>query len=245
MAMRAIIVDDEPPARELLKEYLGEVDEIEVVAERGNGREAVQAINEEAPDLVFLDVQMPGLDGFDVLERLERIPTIIFSTAYDEYALQAFETGAVDYLLKPYKKERFRKAVRRALQQQGTTGDLTALLQAARRGEQETLDRLFVRSGDKIVPIETTEIRWIEAAGDYAKLHLSDRALLCNRGIGVLAERLDPERFVRVHRSAIIALPAVEYLTSDGQGGYRVRMQNGDTVRVSRSYAPELRTRMH
>lgn len=247
--MRALIVDDEPPARNLLQEYLEDVPQIEVIGECGNGREAIEAINEKAPDLVFLDVQMPGLDGFDVLERIEVLPDIIFSTAYDEYALQAFDAGAVDYLLKPYTRARFRKAVERAKDRYTENSDdytdrLAALLQNARATEGDPLERLYVRHGEKIIPVDTDDIRWIEAAGDYSKLHTDEKTYLASLGISKLEERLDNKRFARVHRSYIIAFPAVDHLRSDGSGGYKAILVDGTRVRVSRSYASEIRDRI-
>jgi two-component system LytT family response regulator len=247
--VRALIVDDEPPARALIREYLEEVPRIDPIGECGNGREAIEAINEEVPDLVFLDVQMPGLDGFDVLERIDTLPDIIFSTAYDEYAIEAFDAGAVDYLLKPYSKARFQKAVERALERHDRDEDdypdrLAALLQEARSGERDPPERLYVRHGDKIVPVDPDDIRWIEAAGDYAKLHTAEKTYLSSTGIGALADRLDPKRFARVHRSHIIAFPAVDHLRSDGSGGYQAVLDDGTTVRVSRSYAPDIRERI-
>lgn len=247
--MRALIVDDEPPARTLLQEYLEDVSRIEVIGECGNGREAIEAVNEKAPDLVFLDVQMPGLDGFDVLERIEDLPDIIFSTAYDEYALQAFDAGAVDYLLKPYTRARFQTAVERALERYDQNHDdytdrLAALLQKARTTKDEPVERLYVRHGDKIVPVDTDDIRWIEAAGDYSKLHTDEKTHLSSMGIGDLDECLDDKRFVRVHRSHIIAFPAIDHLRSDGSGGYNALLDDGTRVRVSRSYASEIRDRI-
>jgi two-component system LytT family response regulator len=247
--VRTLIVDDEPPARSLIQEYLEDVARIEVVGTCGNGREAIEAINEKAPDLVFLDVQMPGLDGFDVLERIDVLPDIIFSTAYDQYAIEAFDAGAVDYLLKPYSKGRFRTAVERALERHDQDEDdyadrLAALLQEARDEDDAHPERLYVRHGDKIIPVDPESIRWIEAAGDYSKLHATDTTYLSSMGIGELAERLDGTRFARVHRSHIIAFPFVDHLRSDGSGGYKVLLDDGTTVRVSRSYAPDIRDRL-
>lgn len=247
--MRTLIVDDEPPARTLIREYLEEVNGIETIGECGNGREAIEIINEEIPDLVFLDVQMPGLDAFDVLERIEVLPDIIFSTAYDEYAIEAFNAGAVDYLLKPYSKARFRTAVERALdrheQENNDYADrLAALLQEAKTDAGEPPDRLYVRHGDKIIPVDPTDVRWIEAAGDYSKLHTDEKTYLSSMGIGNLEERLSPNRFMRVHRSHILAFPAIDHLYSDGSGGYEAVLDDGTTVRISRSYASEIRDRL-
>lgn len=248
--MKIILVDDEPPARALLREYLAGEDDAEIVAACENGRAAVEAINRERPDLVFLDVQMPGLEGFEVLERLDRLPQVIFSTAYDDYALDAFEAGAADYLLKPYSRERFQKAMGRAREAlkrgQDPSEELLGVLRAARRQRPcAPPERLFVRQGRRIVPVETGDICWIEADGDYAKLHTPEQTFLHSAGIGALEERLaGAERFLRVHRSHLIALPAVEHLTSDGQGGYVATLRLGEKrrkVRVSRSYAPAVR----
>ncbi len=242
MPIHAIIVDDEPLARDLINEYLHEYPEIEVVAQCSNGRQAIEAINARAPDLVFLDVQMPGLNGFDVLEALAYLPHIVFSTAHDDFALQAFETGAVDYLLKPYNRGRFRKAVERVIRQHRLRQDPSERLAALLQARQTTyLDRLFVRVGDKIVPVQADDILWIEAAGDYSKLYTETQGYLCNLGIGALEARLDPARFARVHRSALIALAALEHFASDGEGGYIATLRNRDQVRVSRSYAPKIR----
>ncbi len=247
--MRALIVDDEPPARSLVREYLEDMDRIEVIGECGNGREAIEAITENDPDLVFLDVQMPGLDGFDVLERIDVLPDIIFSTAYDQYAIQAFDAGAVDYLLKPYSQDRFRKAVERALERHDQEDDdyadrLATLLQEARTQDDAPPDRLYVRHGEKIIPVDPDTIRWIEAAGDYSKLHTTEKTYLSSLGLGELEERLDEKQFARVHRSHIIAFPAVDHLRSDGSGGYNVILEDGTKVRVSRSYAPDIRDRI-
>ena len=247
--MRTLIVDDEPPARELIQEYLADHERIEIIGTCGTGREAIEAINEQAPDLVFLDVQMPGLDGFDVLERIETLPDIIFSTAYDEYAIEAFDAGAVDYLLKPYSRARFRKAVDRALDRHDRDEDdyadrLAVLLQEARSSKDDVPERLYVRHGDKIVPVDPDDIRWIEAAGDYAKLHSAEKTYLSSTGIGALEERLDSTRFMRVHRSHIVALSAIEHLYSDGSGGYKAVLDDGTKVRVSRSYASNVRDRI-
>lgn len=247
--MRTLIVDDEPPARNLLQEYLDDVDRVEVIGTCGTGREAIEAINEQVPDLVFLDVQMPGLDGFDVLERIDVLPDVIFSTAYDEYAIEAFDAGAVDYLLKPYSKGRFRKAVERALDRHDQDDTdyadrLAALLQEARSSSETLPERLYVQHGNKIIPVDPEDIRWIEAAGDYSKIHTPQKTYLSSMGIGELEEQLDEKRFARVHRSHIIAFPYVDHLHSDGSGGYMVILNDGTRLRVSRSYAPDIRARI-
>ncbi|MDQ7052300.1 MAG: response regulator transcription factor [candidate division KSB1 bacterium] len=242
MPVRALIVDDEKPARDLLKEYLQDVPAIAVIGECATGREAVKAINQQKPDLVFLDIQMPGLSGFEVLLRLEHLPDIIFTTAYDQYAIRAFEVNAIDYLLKPFSRDRFQKAVQRALEQRRETGSgLENMLSLLMQTAPPSLNRLFVRVGSRIIPIRIDDILCISAEGDYTRIHLADREYVCNLGIGALEKRLDAQRFVRVHRSYIIALPALKHLQSDGEGGYVATMINGARVRVSRSHAAKIR----
>ena len=251
-SLTAVIVDDEPPARHLVREYLQAFDRITVAGTAGTGTEAVDVIEDTSPDLVFLDVQMPDGDGFDVLEQLDRVPWIIFSTAYDTYAIEAFEAGAVDYLLKPYKRARFEQAVERVIEryekaQDGPSADyadrLATLLQEANASD-DAPRRLYVRHGEKILPVATADIRWIEAAGDYSKIHTADTTYLSSAGLGALSDHLDTDRFLRVHRSHVIALNAVDHLRSDGSGGYHVRLTDGTRLRVSRTYAPEIRDRI-
>lgn len=244
MKVRAVVVDDEPLAREIIKEYLQEFPEVEVVAEAADGQEAIEAITREKPNLLFLDIQMPGASGFEVLEHLETVPQIIFSTAYDEYALQAFEVNAVDYLLKPVSRERFAKALERALKQRAMQiADLDRVVALLQQTRQRTTipDRIFVRVGHRIVPVPTKEIVWIEAAGDYAQLHTTTDSYCCNLGLGELERRLDPAEFVRVHRSSMIAVSALKHLESDGEGGFIATLKNGARVRVSRSHAAKMR----
>jgi two-component system LytT family response regulator len=263
--VRAVIVDDEPPARALVEEFLSHYDTIDVVDQAGSVAEAVTCIDDNTPDLVFLDVQMPDGDGFDVLEQIEHLPDVVFSTAYDEYAIRAFETGAVDYLLKPYKRSRF-TAVERVLarhshrQDEGSASAadgpassraeadayadrIADLLQAAKAPGND-LDRLYVRHGNKIIPVEMDDVLWIKAAGDYSELHTREDTFLSSKGIGELVERLDDSQFARVHRSHVIALSAVDHLRSDDSGGYVARLVDGTRLRISRSYAPEIRNRI-
>lgn len=241
--IQVIIVDDEPLARSIILEYLEGYAELQVVGECGNGREAVAKINEARPDLVFLDIQMPGLSGFDVIEQLTHIPQIIFSTANDALAIAAFETGAVDYLLKPYNKERFDKAVQRVLEDRHLRMERETLQQLFKTIHQPAAfpDHLFVRIADNIIPVSTEHIIWIEAAGDYSTIHTVEREYLSSQGIGALEKRLDPALFMRVHRSSIIALNAITQIKSDGEGGYKVTMAGKANVRVSRSYASKVR----
>ncbi len=251
-SLTAVIVDDEPPARQLVREYLSAFERIDIVDAAGTGADAVRVIEATTPDLVFLDVQMPDGNGFDVLERLDLDPPpyIIFSTAYDEYAIQAFETGAVDYLLKPYKRDRFKQAVQRVLDRHDREETAADYADRLARLLQETTtsadapDRLYVRHGEKILPVQTSAIQWVEAAGDYSEIHTADGTYLSSAGLGALNEHLSGDRFLRIHRSHLIALDAVDHLRSDGSGGYHVRLDDGTRLRVSRTYASEIRSRI-
>lgn len=268
-SLTCLIVDDEPHARSLVREFLGDYDHIEIVGMAGTGQEAVDRIHASEPDLLFLDVQMPGLNGFDVLERLDTVPHVVFSTAYDEYAIRAFETGAIDYLVKPYSRDRFRTAVERATDRiraassspdadpadadpagDDAAGDaahvdqLASLLQEVRDAQHAgdaPHGRLYVRHGEKILPVEIASIRWAEAAGDYTKLHTPDKTYMTSLGLGDLDARLPASEFQRVHRSHLVALSAIRHLRSDGSGGYVLRLDDGTTLRVSRSYASTIR----
>ena len=244
MKLRCLIVDDEPLARQVMREFAAAHPALEIVGECENGRQAVQLSNRLQPDLMFLDVQMPGLSGFEVVEQLDELPVIIFSTAYDEFAIRAFDIHAVDYLLKPYDRERFALAVDRAVERvrhrSGEMDRLAALLNAA-AGNEPHAERFLVKTGNRIVPVLVNDIEWIEAADDYCVLHVGEATHLCGLGLGALAKRLDPRKFARVHRSSIIQLSRVRNLEKDGEGGMIATMRSGSTVKVSRSYAAILR----
>jgi two-component system LytT family response regulator len=237
-------VDDEPLARKFLKEYLRDFPEIKIVGECRNGRQAVKAINENKPDLVFLDIRMPGMDGFEVIEHLKHIPRIIFSTAYGDYALKAFEANAVDYLLKPYDRKRFARAVQKAVDRSIKSNDeierIIRVLQQSKETEGYPT-HIFVRVGRKIVSVQVGDIVWIEAEGDYTRLHTDNGTHLCNLAMNTLEEKLSPSGFLRVHRSYMIAKDFVEYLTGDGEGGFIAVLKNKTRVKVSRTYAVKIR----
>ena len=244
MSVSTLIIDDEPLARKMLAEYLADYQDIDLVGMSKNGREAVSDIQSLRPDLIFLDIQMPGLNGFEVLQQIEYMPFIIFSTANDAYAIQAFETGAVDYLLKPYDKERFDKAMTRALDRltnkDSFAHDMSALLQAIKANDSLS-GQLLIRVGERIIPVRTDDIVWIEAAGDYAHIHTNETSYLCSQGIGALEKRLDGSQFARVHRSSIIAVSAIKHIRSDREGGYNAMLSNGKEVKISRTFAPKIR----
>lgn len=249
--IRLIIADDEPPARMLLREYLSGIQDVQIIAEAENGSEAVVAINDLKPDAVILDVQMPELTGFEVLERLEIVPHVIFSTAYNEFAVQAFEENAVDYLLKPYSRDRFARAITRLQDRINTTSASLSHLEALSRllttfpqtapTTQTPLSRLMVRSGSRILPIAAEDIVWIEAAEDYALLHTAQGKFTASTGIGELEKRLDTQVFMRVHRSAMINVQCIKHVETDTSGNLTVTMSNGAKVKVSRSYTSQIR----
>lgn len=259
-AIRALIVDDEPLARERLRELLDDVPSVTVVGEAEDGHEAAAAINEQAPDLVFLDVQMPGLSGIDVIEEVgqEHMPVTVFVTAYDEYAIKAFDLAAVDYLLKPFDDERFEEALRRA-RERIADRDASAvsdrllqllqerdpsLLEQEESREESYLERIAVQGRGKarIVPVE--DITHITADGSYAELHVDDDTYVIRERMKTLDARLDPAEFVRVHRSAIVRLDEIELILRGGGGDYAVRLQSGTRVSVSRSRVDKLQNRL-
>ncbi len=242
--MTTIIVDDEPLARQLIKEYLRDFPQIDIIGECGNGKQAIKAINEHTPDLIFLDIRMPGIDGFEVLENLNAIPHVIFSTAYGDYALKAFELNAVDYLLKPYDRKRFTRALQKAIiRTAGSDGEIERVVRVLQQSKEpgEFPKRIFVRLGRKIISIQMSDIILIESNGDYSNLHTSSGVHLCNVSLRSLEERLDPSGFLRVHRSTIIACNSIESLASDGEGGYNAILKNKSRVKVSRTYAGKIR----
>lgn len=237
---KVVIADDEKAGRQLIKEYLSDYPDLVLVAEANNGVDAIREINTFQPDLVFLDIQMPGKTGFEVLNYLDEIPHIIFSTAYDEYALQAFEVHAVDYLLKPYTKARFKTAIERLSQDQN---QLQALVQNVVLNDSTFPSRVLVQFNKKLISIKVEEIVWVEAYGDYSKVHTGSNAFLSNFGISELESKLNPAVFVRVHRSSIINLDQVKELDRYGKS-YDVTMSNGEVVRVSRGYMDTLKKLM-
>jgi two-component system, LytTR family, response regulator len=245
--IRAVIVDDEPLGRELIREMLKRDPEVEVVGECANGREAVQSIKERLPDLVFLDVQMPDIDGFEVLEAIEheRMPMVIFVTAYDQYAVKAFDVYALDYLLKPVDRERFEKAMKRVKSQlqRGITSDvnekLTALLEEVRM-RSGFLERMVIKTGGRVIFLRTEEIDWIEAEGNYVKLHVGKDAYLLREGIGTMEERLDTNRFMRIHRSTIVNIDQIQEMRPWFGGDSCVILRGGAQLTLSRSYQRKL-----
>jgi two-component system LytT family response regulator len=247
MSIRTVIADDEPLARERIRTLLAEEPDIEIVAEAANGPEAVEAVQQNAPDLLFLDVQMPGLDGFGVIEQLEggHLPSIVFVTAYDEYALQAFEVHALDYLLKPFNRTRFQKTLRRAREHVlgrtngGLSRELVSLLESL-RSPRKHLDRIVIRNAGRVVFLPTSEIDWVEAAGNYVKIYAGKEHHVLRETLKNLEQRLDPNDFVRVHRSTILNVRRIRELQPLFHGDYLAILNDGTRITCSRSFSPRL-----
>ena len=249
--LRALVADDEPLARETVRVLLDRTDDVELAWEAACGRSAVGAIRAHAPDLVFLDVQMPHLDGFGVVEAVgpEAMPATVFVTAFDHHALRAFDAAAVDYLVKPFDDARFGRALdrARALAARRTEDDLPARLRALLDGgsaEAAPCERLLVREGNKLSVVRTDALDWAEAAGDYVALHVGARTHLLRDTLSGLAARLDPARFVRVHRSALVCVDRVRDVRLTAAGDARVFLRDGTEVRASRRYWKELEARL-
>ena len=233
--IRALVVDDESLARRNLTLLLRLDPEIEIVSECGSGLEGLEQIRSKKPDLVFLDVQMPECDGFDVLELLggDLPPAVVFVTAYDQYALRAFEAGALDYLLKPFDNARFDRALRRAKER---------ILHG--RHLPRKVDRLSIKSAGQVVFLKISEIDWIEAADYYACLHVGTRTLLLRRSMSDLDRDLDQTVFCRIHRSTIVNLDRVRGLRLGEEGEHEVLLENGTSLRLSRNYRKQLQSRL-
>jgi len=245
--IRAVIVDDEPLARERLRTLLGEQGDVDVVAECGDGREAIRAVAAHSPDLLFLDVRMPGTDGFGVIDAIgeERVPAVVFVTAYGEHALRAFEVRGLDYLLKPFDRERFAKTmerVRQHLARRGSAELRTQLLELidGLRQEPRHPERFVVKTGGRVFFVGADEIDWVEADGNYVRLHVGSAAHLLRETMAHLEERLDPSRFVRVHRSSIVNLERVKEMQPWFNGEYVVILKDGTRVVMSRGYRQKL-----
>ena len=258
--IKALVVDDEPLALRGLKLRLAAFPEIEIVGEAGNGREAVKLIKQHNPDLVFLDIQMPGLDGFGVVRALigAPAPLFIFVTAYDKYAIDAFEANALDYLVKPVEEERLKDAIHRArdaikskaaASRESRLVELLASLSDEDRDQIKELiqdpswvdkerysERLSFKDGSKVVMLNADDIDWIDAAGDYMCIHAQGKTHIIRETMKTLQQRLDPARFQRIHRSAIVNIKKVKELHPHSNGEYFVILENGSELKLSRSY---------
>jgi two-component system, LytTR family, response regulator len=249
--IRTVIADDQPMARERLTALLSEEPDVELVAACASGAEVVTAIESHRPDLVFLDMQMPELDGFGVIAAVgpERMPSVVFVTAYDEFALRAFEVHALDYLLKPFGRLRFQKALDRArdhLSRQ-RAGDLArrlvALVEEVRPARPRA-ERLMVRSGARVVFVEVRNVDWVEAEGNYVRLHVGEESHLIRDTMHAVETRLGAGQFMRIHRSRIANIDRVKELRLLQNGEYEIVLRNGRALRVSRLYRDKLQERL-
>jgi two-component system, LytTR family, response regulator len=243
--VRTVIVDDEPLARRGVRLRLQKHKDVEIVGECGDGASAVEKIVELSPDVVFLDVQMPGMDGFEVLRALPResLPSVIFLTAYEQHALRAFEVHALDYLLKPVDDERFSAAVQRARQARDAGSRIQMaerVLEMLQRESVSYPSRFPVRTGSRIQVVLTEDIEWIAAAGDYVELHCTGRCNLLRETMNSLDEKLDPTHFLRIHRSRILRVKCIRELRAIDNREYLVKLTDGSEHRSSRTYADRL-----
>jgi two-component system LytT family response regulator len=249
--IKVLVADDEPLARERLASLLSQEPDMEMVGQARDGEEAVTAIHDDSPDLVFLDVQMPQMNGFDVIEAVgsDKMPLVIFVTAYDQHALKAFQVRALDYLLKPFDRERFKDALGRARKQleREENGDLgrrlLALVKDLRR-DQPKSDRLVVKSGGRLFFLRTDEIDWVEAAGNYVRLHVGPGSHLLRETMNAIEGRLDPEKFFRIHRSRIVNMERIQELQPWLNGEYAVLLRTGTRLTLSRGYREKLQDRL-
>ena len=247
MTIRVVIVDDEPPARARLRRLLAGHADIEIVAECGDGAGAVEAIETAAPDLVLLDIQMPELDGFDVLQALEvpQLPAIIFVSAFDQYALRAFRVHALDYVLKPVEADRLGEALAHArarLAERQASAGLTSLLRDLTR-DRPYLSRVPVRADGRVKVIDLADVDWLGAADNYVALHAGRREFLVRDTIAGLEQRLDPQQFVRIHRSTIVRIDRISELVPDLHGDFQVRLKDGTVLDMSRTFRAHVEAR--
>jgi two-component system LytT family response regulator len=248
MTIRVIIVDDEPPARARVRRLLLDHPDIEIITECGDGASAVQMIESQAPDLVLLDIQMPELDGFDVLQALEmpRLPAIIFVTAFDQYAIRAFRVHALDYVLKPVEPDRLGEALAHARarlteQRSAANTDLSSLLQDLTK-DRPYLSRVPVRADGRVKVIALAD--WLSAADNYVALHVGSREFLVRDAIARIETRLDPQQFVRIHRSTIVRIDRVTELIPDLHGDFQVRLKDGTMLAMSRTFRSHFEERL-
>lgn len=245
--LRAIIVEDEAPARDLLKAYLQRHENIELITECADGFSGAKAINENKPDLAFLDIQMPKLTGFELIELLDEMPQIIFTTAYDQYAIKAFELNAIDYLMKPFSRERFDEAIEKVFerikQKQPATENIQSLATKVKE-DKDVIDRLFIKTGSRIDVVSINDIIHIEAEDDYVEIFTANKKFLKKETMNYLERCLPKEMFIRVHRSSIINTDFIEKLERYGKESYLVIMKDDSRVNVSKSRVKELKEQL-
>jgi two-component system LytT family response regulator len=235
--IKVILIDDEPLARLVIREYLEAFPQVEILQECNDGFEGVKAIQQHQPDLIFLDIQMPKINGFEMLELIDQPPAVIFTTAFDEFAIRAFETHAVDYLLKPFSKERFSKALQKWIDQNGAgqrQASTSEILEDAAMSPSQR-ERVVIKNGGKIKIIPVQEIRWLEAADDYVKLHTKDGAFLKNKTMGYFEKSLPADQFVRTHRSNMVQVKEITRLEPYEKETWLAILRSGEKVPVSKT----------
>ena len=240
--MKTVIIDDEPLARSIIREYLEEYRQIEIVEECKDGFEGIKAIMQHQPELIFLDVQMPKINGFEMLELVDQPPSVIFTTAFDEYAIKAFEAHAVDYLLKPFSKERFDKAIQKLMEKAGSvTNNQSSLLATAAESPQQS-HRIVVKTGGKIQIIPVHDIDYLEAADDYVKIYTKKGVFLKNKTMNYFEHVLNVQQFVRTHRSFIINVSMINRIDPYEKDNHIAILQSGAKIPVSRTGYGRLKT---
>lgn len=232
--MKVIIIDDEPLARSIVKEYLQTIEDAELVAECNDGFDGIKAIQQYQPDLIFLDIQMPKINGFEMLELIENPPAVIFTTAFDEYAIKAFELNAVDYLLKPFSKDRFEKAIQKYQHQQNNNGSLNNVVETAAESPLQQ-NRIVVKDGNKIKIIPVHQVHYLEAADDYVKIVSNDGSFLKKRTMSFFEKSLVQFQFVRVHRSFLVNTQLITRIDAYEKDSHLLLLTTGEKIPVSKS----------
>ena len=240
--MKVIIIDDEPLARSIVKEYLQKHPQLEIMQECNDGFEGLKAIQQHQPDLIFLDIQMPKINGFEMLELIEQPPAVIFATAFDEYAIKAFEAHAIDYLLKPFNQDRFDKAISKWMEKNNSNSEKATqdLLETASQSPAQS-NRIVVKNGSKIKIIPVHEVQYLEAADDYVKVHTGEGYFLKNKTMGHFEQVLDGQQFVRSHRSYIVNVQHITRIDPYEKDNHVAILKSGVKVPVSRSGYVKLR----
>jgi len=246
--IKAIIADDESLARNVIKKYSSAFPQIKIIAECENGLIALNKINELHPDLIFLDIQMPELDGLSMLNELKQLPQIIFTTAFNQYAIKAFEINAVDYLLKPFDKDRFAQAIQKVIEQKNSPAffqkqinNLQQSLDELLKGDKKFTSRILIKGKDGFSFLNVQDIVWFEAYSDYVKIHTKEKYFLKNISLNELETKLNPETFIRIHRSTIVNIAFIKEMKPYFNGEYYIYLTNGEKLKLSRSYKDKLK----
>ncbi|MBK8292886.1 MAG: LytTR family transcriptional regulator DNA-binding domain-containing protein [Flammeovirgaceae bacterium] len=239
--IKAVLIDDEPLSREILKSYLRNYSDIEVLEECNDGFEGVKAIQQHQPGLIFLDIQMPKINGFEMLQLIQPAPAVIFITAFDEFALKAFEANAIDYLLKPVAEDRFQKAIQKFLDKSGQAPNTTELLETMAKAPSQS-NRIVVKTGSKVKIIPVQEIQYLEAEDDFVKIVTAEGSFLKNKTMSFYEQSLDPNLFVRVHRSFIVHIGQITKIEPYQKETHMAILRNGQQIPISKTGYPKLKS---